>query len=79
MTTTNNISISQDGRWAGNGKLADGSIQDCDAILGPSGLPHDDGSQQAAAEAAYEAIEEAIAGGLDECEHDGCRYSWTID
>lgn len=78
MTTATTISIHQDGHWAGNGRLVDGYIQDCAAILGPAGLPHDDGRQQEAAEAAYAAIEAAIADGEDECTHDGCAYSWDI-
>lgn len=73
------ISIIQDGHWAGDGSLTDdGIIEDCAAILGPIGLPHDDGQQQDAAERAYEAIEEAIRRGEDTVEVEGCQYEWTV-
>jgi len=78
------IHISQDGHWAGSGRLirhADGtvSIEDCFAVLGPRGLDHAAGAQQAAAERAYAAIEAAIARGESVAEVDGCVYTWTIE
>lgn len=66
------ISISQDGVWVGSGSLRDGRyIDDCAARLGNGG---DDESQ-----AAYDAIESAIAAGLDACECDGCTYEWSVE
>jgi len=78
------ISISQDGHWAGSGRLirhADGtvSIEDCWAVLGPRGLDHESGEQQAASDRAYTAIEAAIARGEDSVAVDGCVYTWTIE
>src|SRR5690606_20924688 len=80
MTT---IHISQDGHWAGSGRLirnADGTvtIEDCWAVLGPRGLDHASGEQQKAAERAYAAIEAAIARREDSVTIDGCSYTWTI-
>lgn len=81
-TTRYNISISQDGVWAGqghydhrdDGESVSGSIRDCDAILGGS---------QDAAEEAYSAIEDAITEGDSpedgEIEHAGHAYSWTLE
>lgn len=79
------ISISQDGRWAGTGRLVrhpDGgtvTIEDCFAVLGPRGLDHASGEQQKAADRAYEAIEAAIAAGHDSVTVDGCVYTWAVE
>lgn len=78
------IHIAQDGHYAGTGRLvrhADGAvtIEDCPAILGPRGLDHESGEQQAASERAYEAIERAIARGESTVTVDGCVYSWAIE
>ncbi len=78
------IHISQDGHYAGTGRLVrhyDGTvtIEDCWAILGPRGLDHASGAQQAAAERAYDAIERAIARGESTVTVDGCVYSWAIE
>jgi hypothetical protein len=78
------IHISQDGVWAGTGRLvrhADGAvtIEDCPAILGPRGLDHASGEQQAAADRAYAAIERAIAAGQESVTVDGCVYTWGIE
>lgn len=67
MTT---IEILADRVWAGKGKLVNGVIEDCAAILGGS---------QDAAEAAYEEIERAIEDGRDVAIVDGVRYTWTIE
>lgn len=73
------ISISQDGVWAGTGHLSpEGTIEDCQAVLGPDGLDHTSGKQQAAAERAYAGIEAAIAEGRSETTVDGVRYSWAL-
>ena len=78
------IHISQDGHYAGTAELIqfpDGTvtIEDCSAILGPSGLDHASGEQQAAAERAYEAIEAAIAAGESSVAVDGCVYTWAVE
>jgi len=78
------IHIAQDGTWAGTGRLVrhkDGSvtIEDCFAVLGPRGLDHESGAQQAASDRAYTAIEAAIARGDDSVAVDGCVYTWTIE
>nr|PZM88615.1 MAG: hypothetical protein DIU77_20210 [Thermocrispum agreste] len=78
------IHISQDGTWAGTGKLVrhpDGtvSIEDCWAILGPRGLNHESGEQQDAAERVYAAIEAAIARGEDSVALEGSVYTWEIE
>lgn len=78
------IHISQDGHYAGTGQLVrhpDGTvtIEDCSAILGPDGLDHESGEQQAAAERAYAAIEAAIAAGESSVAVDGCVYTWDIE
>ena len=83
MTTTT-IIISQDGRWAGTGRLVrnpDGTvtIEDCWAVLGPRGLDHTSGEQQRASERAYAAIEAAIARGESTVTVDGCVYTWGIE
>jgi len=79
-TTRCPIHIIQDGIYAGSGTLtAEGHIEDCAAILGPDGLDHGDGSQQEAAERAYEAIERAIREGEDAVELDGVTYTWEIE
>jgi len=76
------IIISQDGVYAGTGRLIrhdNGvTIEDCPAILGPRGLDHASGEQQAAADRAYAAIERAIAAGESSVTVDGCTYTWTI-
>ncbi len=82
MTTRYNISIGQDGIWAGqghydhadNGDSVSGNICDCDAILG---------GNQEAAEEAYSAIEDAITD-MDspedgEVEVKGKSYTWTLE
>lgn len=75
-TTTNvsEISISVDGVWAGSGRVVDGYIVDCGAVLAGGQDESDD---------VYDLIEEAIGEGLDHqiIEHaDGTthRYAWTI-
>jgi hypothetical protein len=78
------IRISQDGRYAGTGRLVrhpDGTVtvEDCYAILGPDGLDHESGEQQDAAERAYEAIEAAIARGESSVAIDGCTYTWQVE
>lgn len=78
------ISISQDGRWAGTGRLVRRpsgtvTIEDCFAVLGPRGLDHASGEQQKAADRAYEAIEAAIAAGHDCVTVDGCVYTWAVE
>lgn len=78
------ITLSQDGRWAGTGRLVrnpDGTvtIDNCFAVLGPRGLDHESGEQQAAAERAYAAIERAIAAGESSVTVDECTYTWTIE
>jgi len=78
------IHISQDGHWAGTGKLVrhpDGTvtIEDCWAVLGPRGLDHTSGAQQAASDRAYAAIEAAIARGEDSVAVDGCVYTWAVE
>lgn len=78
------IHISQDGVYAGTGRLvrhSDGAvtIEDCPAILGPAGLDHASGEQQAASERAYAAIEAAIARGESGAAIDGCTYSWAVE
>lgn len=76
MTTTTRaqISISQDGVWAGEGTLRDGIIEDCAACLGPS-KGQDKGDD---VEAAYLAIEAAIAATQDSVTVDGVEYTWGI-
>lgn len=60
------ISISEDGVWAGDGIIQTSiNIYDCPASFDET-------------EAVYEAIEEAIARGQSTVEHNGRRYSWTI-
>lgn len=76
-TPVQTISISQDGIWAGDGKLRDGSIE-CSAVLGPDGLDHGSGEQQEAAERAYDAIEDALGRGEDAVTVEGVRYTWII-
>lgn len=73
------ISINQDGRWAGSGMLSDAGQIECTAILGPNDLDHESGEQQDYAERVYEAIEAAVARGETELEMDGTRYEWTIE
>lgn len=78
------IIIAQDGVYAGAGRLvrhSDGTvtIEDCSAILGPPGLDHASGEQQATAERAYAAIERAIAAGESSVTIDGCTYSWAVE
>ena len=69
------IDIYQDDTWAGEGTIRARSIE-CTAILGPTGLDHETGAAQDAAERAYEAIEQAIAAGQDSATVDGIRYTW---
>lgn len=78
------IILSQDGVYAGTGRLVrhpDGTvtIEDCPAILGPRGLDHASGEQQAASDRAYAAIEAAIARGESGAAIDGCTYSWAVE
>jgi len=78
------VHISQDGRWAGTGRLfrhPDGTvtIEDCFAVLGPRGLDHASGEQQKASDRAYEAIEAAIAAGESSVTVDGCVYTWAVE
>ena len=68
------ISITQDGIHAGDGTLRDGVIEDCPACLGPSRGP----GGADAVEAAYRAIEDAIARGEAGVTHDGVRYEWMV-
>src|SRR5690606_7599357 len=70
--------------YAGTAELvrhADGSVtlDECFAVLGPAGLDHKSGEQQAAAERAYAAIERAIAAGESSVTVDGCTYTWRVD
>ncbi|HEX7048739.1 MAG TPA: hypothetical protein VF188_00905 [Longimicrobiales bacterium] len=77
------IIISQDGVYAGTGRLIrhdDGvTIEDCSAVLGPDGLDHESGEAQDAADRAYEVIERAIAAGESTVTVDGCTYTWQIE
>ena len=69
------ISISQDGVWAGSGKLTDGVISDCGAQFG---------ADQDESENVYELIEEAIKEGKDSIRielsdaDDAVVISWSI-
>src|SRR5690606_23938278 len=81
IMTRATIHISQDGHYAGTAELVrhpDGSVtlEECFAVLGPRGLDHASGEQQAAAERAYAAIERAIAAGESTVTVDGCVYTW---
>lgn len=68
MNTT--ISISRDGIWAGNGRLVDGIIEDCSAILG---------ADQDASDETYEAIQDAIQDGDESVQRQDGRYTWRIE
>src|SRR5690606_2752257 len=75
------IHIAQDGVYAGTAEMVrhpDGSVtlEECFAVLGPRGLDHASGEQQAAVERAYTAIEHAIAAGESTVTVDGCVYTW---
>lgn len=64
------ISISENGVWAGNGALVDGVIEDCPAVLG---------RDQDMSEAAYAAIEQAIAAGNSRASIGDYTWTWDID
>jgi hypothetical protein len=63
------ITIYENGAWAGGGKLVDGHIEDCPAVLG---------DDQDMADEAYQAIEDAIAIGASAAVHRGYKWTWTI-
>lgn len=65
----NRISIYADDVWAGDGRLSNGHIEDCAAILG---------GDQDTAEEIYEAIEEAIAANESEYVRDDVAYTWSL-
>jgi hypothetical protein len=70
MTATKTkVSIFRDNVWAGDGRLVNGFIEDCPAILGPD---------QDAAEETYALIESAIADGDTEVVRPDGKYTWTI-
>jgi len=69
-TPTTKISINENGVWAGTGKLRDGVIEDCPAILG---------DDQDMAEQAYEAIEDAIAAGETSVTMGDYTWTWSIE
>lgn len=69
LTTGRKIQIFADNAWAGDGKLINGTIEDCAAILGGS---------QDAADDAYAAIEEAIEAGEASVTVDDVEYTWQV-
>lgn len=81
MTTTYQISIAQDGVWAGDADVIGGRIEQCGATLGPTVPELADGSQDGdliyeQSERAIAAIEAALARGKSSVEVDGVRYTW---
>ena len=63
------ISIYRDNVWAGDGRIVDGSIVDCAAVLGPD---------QDSSDENYEAIEDAISDGQTEITRPDGTYSWSL-
>jgi hypothetical protein len=65
------IEIFADDVWAGEGRLVDGVIVDCPAVLG--------GSQDTSDEI-YELIQDTIEEGDDlEVDYEGVTYSWFLE
>ena len=64
------ISIYRNGIWTGTGRLVNGSIRGCDAILG---------ADQDASDDTYDLIEEAIDIGNSSVTCSDGEYTWKLD
>lgn len=65
-----NISIYENGTWAGNGELIDGVVENCSAVLG---------DDQEMADSAYHAISAAIEAGESIATIGAYTWTWEIE